>query len=334
MSIVQYLHTPAFLAFSIPGELWLAPLLAVSLAAAALLGVLPPRRAAGPDRIPPNRPAWPLLGVMFGALGVYLFSASLYETIRHPPSAASAQISTTRPQDRPASETAFVSTVPPLLGFLALLLGDRFSRDISKQDLGLSLRRLSRGAAWGSIGVVIVVPPLFVMAQLVEILYRRIHYRHPTEHPFLHTLGEKPGVAVVGSIVIGACVIAPLFEELLFRGYLQTLIRRMLYRIFTRQPGPFGFPVVSEVSNLANGPLVPAEPPPPTAAQTWSAIVITSMVFASVHPAWSQPVIFLLAVCLGYAYERTGNLWVPITIHAGFNTLSTAVFLLGVYAPH
>lgn len=334
MSIVQYLHIPAFLAFSIPGELWLAPLVAVSLAAAALTGVLPPRRAAGPDRIPPNRPAWPLLGVMFGALGVYLFSASLYETIKHPPSAPSAQISTTQPQERPASETAFVSTVPPLLGFLALLLGDQFSRDVSGQDLGLSLPKLSRGAAWGSIGVVIVVPPLFVMAQLVEILYRRIHYRHPTEHPFLHTLGERPGAAVVGAIVIGACVVAPLFEELLFRGYLQTLIRRMLYRIFAREPEPRGFPVISSVSDVENAPNVQPETHSPTNAQTWSAIVITSMIFASVHPAWSQPVIFLLAVCLGYAYERTGNLWVPITIHAGFNTLSTAIFLLGVYATH
>lgn len=331
MSIVHHLHVSALVAFSVPGELWLVPLLAVSLATAALAGVLPPRRVAGPDRIPPRRPAWPLLGVMFGALGVYLFSASLYETIKHPPSA---QVPTTQPQDRPASETAFISTVPPMLGFLALLLGERFSRDVSGQDLGVSLRKLRRGAVWGSIGVVIVVPPLFIMAQLVEVIYHRLHYLHPTEHPFLHTLGERPGAAVVVPIVIGACVLAPLFEELLFRGYLQTLIRRLLYRIFTRQPEPFGFSVVSETADLGNGPVVQTAPPPPTQAQTWSAIIITSMIFASVHPAWSQPVIFLLAVCLGYAYERSGNLWVPITIHAGFNTLSTAVFLLGLYAPH
>lgn len=318
-------------AFSVPGELWLVLLLAISFAAAALVGVLRPRRVAGPDRIPPNRPAWPLLGMMFGALGVYLFSASLYETIEHPPSAS---VSTTQPQERPASETAFVSTVPPLLGFLALLLGSKFSRDISGQDFGLSLRRLPRGAVWGSIGVIIVVPPLFVMAQAVEVIYRQLHYHHPTEHPFLHTLGEKPGAAVVVPIVLGACIIAPLFEELLFRGYLQTLIRRMLYRIFTRQPEPFGFPAGAGASEVGNGPPMQAEPPPPTTAQTWSAIIITSMIFASVHPAWSQPVIFLLALCLGYAYERSGNLWVPITIHAGFNTLSTAVFLLGLYAPH
>jgi hypothetical protein len=326
MSIVHHLHILMSVAVSLPGELWIAPLLALSLAAAALSGVVPPRRVAGPDRIAPSRPAWPLLGVMFGALGVYLFSASLYETITHPHAAPTA---TTQPQDRPAIETAFVSTVPPLLGFLALVLGSHLSREVSDQDLGLGLGRLRQGAARGSIGVVIVVPPLFVVAQLVEVIYRHVHYRHPTEHPFLHTLGEKPGAGVVAAIIIGACVIAPLFEELLFRGYLQTLIRRMLYRLSTRALPPAGFTVISPANDTAFAPQV--EPSPPSAPQTWAAIVVTSAIFASVHPAWSQPVIFVLALCLGYAYERTANLWVPITIHAGFNTLSTAVFLLSLY---
>lgn len=45
------------------------------------------------------------------------------------------------------------------------------------------------------------------------------------------------------------------------------------------------------------------------------------------HDRWEAPVIFLLAICMGYAYERTGNLWVSITIHAAFNTVSTLIFL-------
>ena len=76
--------------------------------------------------------------------------------------------------------------------------------------------------------------------------------------------------------------------------------------------------------------------PPPNALHTWAAMV-TSALFASVHPAWSRPEIFLLAVCLGYAYERSSNRWVPITIHAGFNTLAIAVYLLSLYSnegPH
>lgn len=60
---------------------------------------------------------------------------------------------------------------------------------------------------------------------------------------------------------------------------------------------------------------------------SWVAIGLTSVVFASVHPLWTAPIIFVLSLCLGYTYERTGNLWATITMHALFNGVSTAVFL-------
>ena len=34
-----------------------------------------------------------------------------------------------------------------------------------------------------------------------------------------------------------------------------------------------------------------------------------------------------LSLCLGYAYERTRNLWVSIIIHASFNAASVVMFL-------
>ena len=49
--------------------------------------------------------------------------------------------------------------------------------------------------------------------------------------------------------------------------------------------------------------------------------------FAGVHQPWTLPPIFVLSVCLGLAYERTGNLWVPVVMHAAFNGLMTAFFL-------
>ena len=45
------------------------------------------------------------------------------------------------------------------------------------------------------------------------------------------------------------------------------------------------------------------------------------------HPSWTWPLIFLLALALGYAYERTANLWVSITMHLVFNTTQTVLFL-------
>lgn len=312
-------------------------LLAVSLVAAVLAGVMPPRKVSGPDRIPSDRPAVVLLGVMFGALGVWLSTSWVYLWLKYPSPAGMA--ATTQPHDLTAADNAFASTVAPLLGFLALLLGDAAIRDMARQDLGIGLRRASRGILWGLIGVVIVVPPLFLLEEIIEAVYRRIHYTHPTEHPLLRVLGEKPSPGVVVAIVIGACVIAPLFEELLFRGHLQTLLRRMFYRMATRRnspatpPPPHGFPVITgqpmETELPADDPSAP--PSSPTAAQTWAAIVLTSIIFALVHPVWSMPVIFVLALCLGYAYERTSNLWVSITLHAGFNTISTVIFLTSLY---
>jgi membrane protease YdiL (CAAX protease family) len=60
----------------------------------------------------------------------------------------------------------------------------------------------------------------------------------------------------------------------------------------------------------------------------WLAILIASFAFTLVHGAlWLAPPIFLLSLCLGYAYDRTRNLWVSILIHASFNAASVAMFL-------
>jgi membrane protease YdiL (CAAX protease family) len=80
-------------------------------------------------------------------------------------------------------------------------------------------------------------------------------------------------------------------------------------------------------------PDAPAAPEPPAApvpsgAARWASIVLTSLIFSSVHPAWTIPPIFVLSLCLGYAYERTGNLWAVMTMHAMFNTTSTVIYLL------
>jgi membrane protease YdiL (CAAX protease family) len=39
--------------------------------------------------------------------------------------------------------------------------------------------------------------------------------------------------------------------------------------------------------------------------------------------------LFLLSMCLGYIYQRTGNLWATITIHAAFNGVSVFAQLYG-----
>jgi len=135
------------------------------------------------------------------------------------------------------------------------------------------------------------------------------------------------------ALILGAVLVAPLFEEFCFRGHLQTLLRR----VFAEKKTGAGSVLPAAPFPQADNAEAPLNEPPPVRRRvrgTWLAIILTSLMFAAVHPVWSWPPIFVLSLCLGYAYERTGNLWTSITIHALFNSISTAVFLSGLLGPH
>lgn len=99
-----------------------------------------------------------------------------------------------------------------------------------------------------------------------------------------------PGVAVVG---LGAGILAPIAEEFYFRGLLQGWLRQRM--------GGFG------------------------------AVLISSLLFGLAH--FDSPGVamsaFIMGLAMGYVYDRTRSLWVPIGMHVLTNT--TAV-ILGVLA--
>jgi len=94
-------------------------------------------------------------------------------------------------------------------------------------------------------------------------------------------------------VIFTAVILAPLAEEVFFRGLVQSVVRR-----YTRMP--------------------------------WAGIFISATFFALVHvPYWHHmPALFILAVVLGYNYERCGRLWAPILLHAIFNAVNIVTFLL------
>jgi membrane protease YdiL (CAAX protease family) len=116
-----------------------------------------------------------------------------------------------------------------------------------------------------------------------------VHLLRP-EYVFQHhstiQLLNKPdqGLAAIIILRVGAAVVSPLAEEVFFRGMLQTLLLSFL-------------------------------------RSRWLAIVVTSLLFALPHePLYALPALFVLAIFLGYAYERSGCLWPPILMHVLFNT--------------
>jgi membrane protease YdiL (CAAX protease family) len=312
------------------------------------------RRLPGPPRIPPEQSAWPLAGVLFGAIGIYFFASSAVFAIWA--SLAPKYGASTQPTESDAG-MALLNTIPAVFALLVVLAGDRFIYPGVRQELGFSARNFRRGVLYGIGGALLVIPLLYLASQAMEFIYHHFHYEHPSEHPLLRVLGEAPNKWVTATIILGACLLAPIFEELVFRAHLQTLLLRafeffdsLFLRTFNPDPQQptADPPVVAEAADLKSeisNPQVslvpysdPLTPNPPHALPevrrsspipSLLAILLTSFLFASVHPLWSFPIIFLLALALGYAYERTGNLWVSITMHAMFNSVSTLLFLLG-----
>ena len=64
----------------------------------------------------------------------------------------------------------------------------------------------------------------------------------------------------------------------------------------------------------------------------WPAIFISSITFAALHASdWPAPVpLLILALILGYLYNRTHRLLPCIVVHLLFNGLSVAAVLSGI----
>jgi hypothetical protein len=93
-------------------------------------------------------------------------------------------------------------------------------------------------------------------------------------------------------LILTVAVVAPIFEEMVFRGF--------LYAGFERSLGAM------------------------------PALLLTSAVFASMHFQYNYYEvlhIFILGLVLGWARLRTQSLWTPIAMHAVNNGLAMAAVL-------
>ena len=337
-----------------------AACLAVAAITALALRLWRPARGPFPERVSWRVSAWPLVGAMGVGVFCWWTVSSAFLTYKHAQLVARMgpdarmDLAMLSPRDM-----AFLATVPPLAAFALLVTADALLKRTGGYDVGLGLRRVRPGIVYGLLGSVCVVPLLFGVMVLIEWAYRWLNYQHPDEHELLHALGKTRDLMVVVPLIAGAAIVAPLFEELLFRAHLQTILRRM-FAWFAYEALGQGRPAPEAVAGPA-GVGVPGDPHPrpvadPAADATaeypaalpyaspgpapeavvfpawtgWAAILLTSALFASVHAMWTWPPIFILSLCLGYAYERTGNLWVAILMHATFNTVSTLMFLGGL----
>ena len=294
-------------------------------------GLLRPSRLGTERRIPPGRPMMPLAGVMFAALVVWVVMPSLF--LRPAPVQPGGAVPATESSVVEVSGRmlVIVNATVPALAFVVLLAGNALVRRRVGQRLGFELPRLPRGALGGLAAIALVLPVVLATMALMTLVYRWVGYQHPEAHDLLRIMSES-GPLVRYLAIVAAVVVAPLWEELLFRGHIQTLIFEGLVRIrqdlpphLTTPPArpgdtlEYALPAPAEVVETSDGQSRPLE--------AWLAVVLASMLFAGVHQRWMWPPIFVLSLCLGLAYERTRNLWVPVVMHAVFNGLMTAYFL-------
>lgn len=288
------------------------------------VGWVKPSRLDGADRLPPGQSAWSLVTALALGLLVWLMVPAFYLDRGGAATRGEGGFDISK---LPARDMAFLAVVPPLAALGVLLTADRVIYRGRLAGLGLSISQAARGLPAGLLRGLAVVPLVFAASVLSEWVYRATGYHHPPEHELLRAVGASTSPAVRALLIAGAVVIAPMFEELLFRGHLQTILRRAFVRLLEYFAG----------SRVDHRPAVPGEiaivaapPGDPRRAvvATWLAILLTSAAFASVHAVWTWVPIFLLSLCLGYAYERSGNLWTSVGIHAAFNGVSTVIFLL------
>jgi membrane protease YdiL (CAAX protease family) len=186
-----------------------------------------------------------------------------------------------------------VSSVGSLGSVVLILILAKLDFARGLKGLGLRLKTVPRDLGFAFLTLLAVWPLVLAAMSLTILVTRELlgrEYRIPP-HEALKLITESGAVPLQVILAIMAVVVAPMVEEMLFRGLFQTMIRSYLQR-------------------------------------PWPAIVLTSLLFASIHQDVSHwPSLFMLALGLGYAYEKSGSLLRPIFMHAMFNGITIVTVL-------
>jgi membrane protease YdiL (CAAX protease family) len=164
----------------------------------------------------------------------------------------------------------------------SLLVASVTFRFGARAGMGLSSRHAIYDAGRALVAFLAVWP----VCMGVLLLSQRVLPPDQGAHPMLIVV-KSASAFWQAMVVLSAVVMAPLAEEIFFRGLLQSMLRR-----HTRRP--------------------------------WISVLIASALFAAVHFPIAQavPALFVLGIVLGYNYERSGRLYAPIIIHAVFNAVN------------
>ncbi len=156
-------------------------------------------------------------------------------------------------------------------------------------SLGLTASNWKSDVKTGLKYYLIVLPVIIASGFIVDFILRAFGIE-PAQQDIINNILSEDSLGVLAFMVFFGMLAAPIVEELLFRGFLQSAVRINCGKLQT--------------------------------------LLISGFVFALVH--WNAHVflqIFVLGLLLAYLFEKTGSLVAPITVHICHNT-TTLAFLI------
>ncbi|MCX5662619.1 MAG: CPBP family intramembrane metalloprotease [Planctomycetota bacterium] len=165
------------------------------------------------------------------------------------------------------------------------------------REIGLVPRRPLRDIGTGLLATLAAAPLVFDVIAVTALVGDALGHPQPTTaHKMLEAMLNSESRLALALMMVSAVAIAPVVEEAIFRGLVQTVLLEALGR-----------------------------------DRRWTTIVVSSVIFTSVHvgsAAWqAMPGLFVLGLILGWLYERSGSLLPSILLHVGFNAVNTAMLL-------
>ena len=208
------------------------------------------------------------------------------------------------------TDAAIVNQNPYIKGwlYLAMIFGGFAAACLAYTFLSKEKKRLlwhqndeagHRHTALGIVAWFICFPVVLAFNQLISIVLWHLSHQPFEEQSLVLTLREvKQYPSLYLAIAVTIVTLVPFTEEFLFRGLLQTWLKRKFKR-------------------------------------PWAAIALTSVIFALFHYSKDQGIsnievlstLFLLSCMLGYLFERQKSLWAPIGLHSFFNLMSATMLL-------
>ncbi|GBF78712.1 CPBP family intramembrane glutamic endopeptidase [Aphanothece sacrum] len=148
---------------------------------------------------------------------------------------------------------------------------------------------LNKGIVWGISGYLVALP----LVVLISLINQQIWNGQGGSNPLLSLALESQDKIVLAIFYITAAIAAPVYEEIMFRGFLLPSLTRYV-------------PV-------------------------WGAIVISSLIFALAHLNLSEVLpLAVLGIVLGTVYTRSRNLLSSMLLHSLWNSGTLfSLFLLG-----